>query len=429
MKISRDLFFAKSTVVFAFIFIPFWEVIASQFLVFGDALYSAVALIKYIPFLITILYCIILHCLDDRIKFNKSTTPHLLYFIVLAFHLVGDVNLILVLDAVKLQVLFVLFCLLIRIKMDQNSDVAPSIKFITITLLTQLIAVLAVGVFEFFDQEILVTLYGKSLEEMSHVSWMSSIRLISLLGNPINLGAFIVICISFLIHSLLKRKFIQQTVILTLTFISLFVVLFTLSRLALICLFVVLLLIIVFSALKRNYFPIVFMILPITWAIFHFDISNIDFGILADRFGNMLNDNEYSGNLRIYHWLIALNQIDNPFLYFWGLGLGKSNPAEEMVSAHGALLIENSFLTVFIETGLIGLILYLWCIVRALKSSWTYFTISDNPAFLIFYLVFILFSFGNDFNRNMPFSFYFWFFTIWLDWQIRSYSINSIKQK
>lgn len=427
MRISRDLLYIKAPIIFTLMLLPFWEVIASQFLNFSETIYSLVSIAKYFPIIIAIIYCAGQYLWGERIRLSKSLIPLFLYFIVLTLHVVGDGSIILILDAIKLQVFFVLFCFFIGMAMDRNQAIAPSVNLMNKIFLAQLILAVSVGVFEFFDQSILMSLYGKALEDMSHVTWMSSVRLISLLGNPINLGAFIVICMSFQVHGFFEKKPIKQIALLALMFFSLFVVIFTLSRLALICFIALFFLIFIFLLLRKNYLSIIMILLPIIWVVFHFDLSNIDFGVLADRFGNMLDDNEYSGNLRVYHWLIALQKIDNPFFYLWGLGLGKSNPAEEMVLMHEALLIENSFLTVFVETGFIGLVLYLWCVSRSLKLSWLYFKNNGNPAFLIFYIIFIIFSFGNDFNRNMPFSFYFWFFYVWLDWHNKFRSRDLIK--
>ncbi|HCV02439.1 MAG TPA: hypothetical protein DG048_07330 [Pseudoalteromonas sp.] len=276
-------------------------------------------------------------------------------------------------------------------------------------ILSQSVVISMVALTEFYDDSIISFLYGIPKYQMNHVDLAAGQRVISTLGNPINLSGYMVFSylIAFYLYTNDKVGSISFY-ILTATF--LLVTFLTLSRLGLIAFLSVLLLSNMFFLRARNailLFSLIFI--SILYLIFDggFLLRNFDVELLFSRFFNLLDSGTYLENARIRNWFYAFQLIETPFDFFWGKGLGVSNSDINK----GGVLIENSFITYIVEVGLIGLLFLALLIFYTISKIWQTNSIKSFGNFLLLYIIFfIVMSLGNDFVKNFPFVFYFWVF-------------------
>jgi len=329
-------------------------------------------------------------------------------------------NFLLTIEGIKLQFLLILYIFFLSILINKNISKLPTIEIINKIFLFQLISVILIALLELYNQNILVFLYNKPLEDIPHISFFSFQRLISIIGNPINLGAFILVTLAFQINLYTnKNNFFAKY---TLFILAGLVVLLTLSRLALIVFIVFVLILVIIKGRKG---VILLLIIIIISSIIYLLFLDIELGKFGSRIFGILDSNVVLNNSRLDNWTIAFSQIDGIINFMFGFGLGQSNPSSELVENHGAFMIENAFVSVFIDLGLSGLVIYIAIFLRFVYLSISYYNLTKNPSFIIFIFIMFIFSLANDFHRNMPFSFYFWFFLVWLE--ISNLNLRKVK--
>ncbi len=332
----------------------------------------------------------------------------LLLFVLYMFsHVPSYAGGLLILDGVRHQLGYILiFSLLCVSKSFFTEKMLNTIFYI---ILSQSVVISMVALTEFYDDSIISFLYGIPKYQMNHVDLAAGQRVISTLGNPINLSGYMVFSylIAFYLYTNDKVGSISFY-ILTATF--LLVTFLTLSRLGLIAFLSVLLLSNMFFLRARNailLFSLIFI--SILYLIFDggFLLRNFDVELLFSRFFNLLDSGTYLENARIRNWFYAFQLIETPFDFFWGKGLGVSNSDINK----GGVLIENSFITYIVEVGLIGLLFLALLIFYTISKIWQTNSIKSFGNFLLLYIIFfIVMSLGNDFVKNFPFVFYFWVF-------------------
>jgi len=401
--------------------LPFWDVFVSQFLKISNQLFYVVGPIRYEIMILIILIGILYIIKYLKVYKSKNLIFIFLYLTFMVFStFLTSHNFLLTIEGIKLQFLLILYIFFLSILINKNISKLPTIEIINKIFLFQLISVILIALLELYNQNILVFLYNKPLEDIPHISFFSFQRLISIIGNPINLGAFILVTLAFQINLYTnKNNFFAKY---TLFILAGLVVLLTLSRLALIVFIVFVLILVIIKGRKG---VILLLIIIIISSIIYLLFLDIELGKFGSRIFGILDSNVVLNNSRLDNWTIAFSQIDGIINFMFGFGLGQSNPSSELVENHGAFMIENAFVSVFIDLGLSGLVIYIAIFLRFVYLSISYYNLTKNPSFIIFIFIMFIFSLANDFHRNMPFSFYFWFFLVWLE--ISNLNLRKVK--
>ncbi|MGF6190826.1 O-antigen ligase family protein [Serratia sp. 2723] len=335
---------------------------------------------------------------QDRIFKSYIATIVFIFLLVMFFTILRADNLSLYFEAFRLQFGYIIIFILLLITRCDIMDVDLLLKVISI----QFFIVLIVGFLEYLNPAIITLLYGIPKAEMSNVTLAIGDRLISTMENPINLGAFL--CIGIVaFYCFFKENRFFHFYFWPIWGLCLLEVGFTFSRTAVIAYVFVSLIILMDRVKNRDVGIFVIMLLPILgWGVFGFNFE-IDISAVVDRLSILLSGDAISGNQRVYNWNTAFGHFKSFDDYLFGLGLGISNPTFDK----GGLIIENSFLTYFIDGGIIGSLIYL--IINIIFLFKIIKIKTKAKLFLFcFYLVFFIFSLANDFNRNFPFVFYYW---------------------
>ncbi|MDV2343567.1 O-antigen ligase family protein [Vibrio cholerae] len=340
-----------------------------------------------------------------RLKISWPITLVACFSLYCLFHFIGWRDIGLIFDGFRFQVIYMISCSLLLISSIscRNNDVDVFIK----SLFYSGFPVLSIGLIELFDPKIISILYGVDKSSMSNVTLAIGDRLISTLGNPINLGIYMCffICSSYFLAK--KADVFYYWIIFWILFgLTSLVMFFTLSRLAFLTLIILFLYIGIDGWRSRNKTTLsvisilVLLIFPKLLSVL---LSNSD---IFSRFYDMLELTTFSENSRISNWKVALKNLDSFIKMIWGLGIGASNPT----SGSGGILVENSLLTILIEFGLIGLTMYISIVFSMyFRANDSHFFEKEYSVFFnMFLITFFVMSIGNDVNRNFPFVFYFW---------------------
>ncbi|EJL6681292.1 O-antigen ligase family protein, partial [Vibrio cholerae] len=340
-----------------------------------------------------------------RLKISWPITLVACFSLYCLFHFIGWRDIGLIFDGFRFQVIYMISCSLLLISSIscRNNDVDVFIK----SLFYSGFPVLSIGLIELFDPKIISILYGVDKSSMSNVTLAIGDRLISTLGNPINLGIYMCffICSSYFLAK--KADVFYYWIIFWILFgLTSLVIFFTLSRLAFLTLIILFLYIGIDGWRSRNKTTLsvisilVLLIFPKLLSVL---LSNSD---IFSRFYDMLELTTFSENSRISNWEVALKNLDSFIKMIWGLGIGASNPT----SGSGGILVENSLLTILIEFGLIGLTMYISIVFSMyFRANDSHFFEKEYSVFFnMFLITFFVMSIGNDVNRNFPFVFYFW---------------------
>ncbi|MGU3144750.1 O-antigen ligase family protein [Vibrio cholerae] len=340
-----------------------------------------------------------------RLKISWPITLVACFSLYCLFHFIGWRDIGLIFDGFRFQVIYMISCSLLLISSIscRNNDVDVFIK----SLFYSGLPVLSIGLIELFDPKIISILYGVDKSSMSNVTLAIGDRLISTLGNPINLGIYMCffICSSYFLAK--KTDVFYYWVIFWILFgLSSLVIFFTLSRLAFLTLIILFLYIGIDGWRSRNKTTLIvisILVLLIFPKLLSVLLSNSD---IFSRFYDMLELTTFSENSRISNWEVALKNLDSFIKMIWGLGVGASNPT----SGSGGILVENSLLTILIEFGLIGLTIYISIVFSMyFRANDSHFFEKEYSVFFnMFLITFFVMSIGNDVNRNFPFVFYFW---------------------
>ncbi|WP_045618463.1 O-antigen ligase family protein [Vibrio vulnificus] len=400
---------SKSCVVFSLALFPFWEVLTAQTIKLSGVFGPVMGFVKYailiLPLIFSLAYA--------NPKLQRVKVLYITYIVYLLLHFIGDSGVYLYLESSRFLILYPLVFILLYSFMEDIFDIHYNI--ILKIFLLQFLFVSLMAIFEFFDQSILVFLYGKQLQDIPHITWFSGVRLISVIGNPINLGAVLLILFTFVYFDCgFKSNVIKIALLILLSF----PVLFTLSRMSTLLLGVLMTFLISREFRNNNLFFSIVLILSVflfIYLIFTSDIISDAIDIFVKRTENIFNPSEYTENLRVQHWNEALTRFDNVIYVFWGLGGGSSNPSEIMRDSFGSLIIENSFISQFVDYGIIGLIMYISIFCRVIYLGLFFCRKTTYVGPLIAMTLLLFFSFTNDYHRNLPFSLWFWFLIFYLE--------------
>ncbi|WP_193264248.1 O-antigen ligase family protein [Vibrio navarrensis] len=228
------------------------------------------------------------------------------------------------------------------------------------------------------------------------------------MNNPINYAFFIIFLIPLSSFVFYKTKY-HSLVYLFFTILVGLGVLLSYSRLAVIALILVFAMYLM-REVVRNTFLAIFTIALALILSFSFVASFLSENItVIERTTQVISLDTYVQNSRVDNWLSGMGNLDNILYVLWGLGLGVARP-----SGDDAIVVENAFISIFINFGLIGFIIYLYFFVMGFYNA--FYVLKKHREhrysflFLSVFSVLFVMSTGNDINRNYPFSFIFWVF-------------------
>lgn len=397
----------KVNILFLFIVLPLWSVISIQLgaVIFNKEFFSA---LKYLFIIFLLLFTFIsISIRKKKIHIYKGYIFFLLFTIYVFLHLIGYVPMALLIDGMRYELLFMIMAVLL---LFTSINSLPSINTISKIIILQGVTVVIFGFWQIYDITILESIYRSEIDDIGNIKLAISYRVVSLLNNPINLGAFLIVAYLFSIY---KKD--SLSIFFYIFFMLLLILIFgSLSRLALLSFFLVVLVnFIINNKLINNLFFILIIMLVLSTAIYSlYD----EYGYFLVRFENLSSLSEYTENARLTNWINAIENM-NTIQLWWGYGLGMSTPTFEKILLYGGIMIENSFISIFIQYGVMGLVGYILIFIRFFFISVSLRKYDKKLfQFMILFLVFFSsMSIGNDFFKNSPFVFYFWFFYIYAE--------------
>lgn len=419
MKVDQLI---QRLLILFFLLLPTWGVIGAQVgfltgqeLLFSSSRYLIVALIFFL--------CTVALCLrGGTFQYNFGFFILLVYAIYIFSHVIGDTELLLVFEGFRHEVLFVLMAVLLFAYglMVNNKGFLPEFNVIIGTVLINGAVAAAFAIWQFFDETVLELLYRKSLEEINNITLAIGYRLTSTMVNPINFGSYMVMCF-VAVQYYFENKKISSVLYFSLFLLLFFLVMGSLSRLALLSMIVVL----IYFYLYKTSLVRFFMMFLLMIAAGFYVLTSLDFELILGRFDNLLISDAYTGNDRVGNWGNAISSLE-PYQYIWGRGMGASSPDSSIVAETSAITIENGFVSIFIQYGVLGLFLLFLVIGRFfyIGQRIMRFNKSLGKFCVGFLLFFLVISMGNDFFRNSPFVLYFWFFYIYFELLCQNYRVQ-----
>ncbi|KPH95215.1 hypothetical protein AMS58_07610 [Pseudoalteromonas porphyrae] len=336
-------------------------------------------------------------------KLNNLDVYFLLFLTYFLFHIVTLNDIGLWVDGIRYQLGYMIIGVLIvvnRAYMVRLDKIAAIIFFISIP-------VVLIAIVEFFDSGVIEALYGESKYMLNHTELALGERLISTFVNPINLGVFLTVSYASAFY-MYKESKVNVLVFSLFSAALFFVITFTFSRIAIIsfCIMSIYFFLISGSNIKRVILLLFLLTLiySLSFDVFSLSIlSEFNVDLILERLTNISSADTYTENARVKNWGVALQNIDSVLFSLWGLGVGFINPTVE----RGGIVVENMFISILIEFGIIGLLLYLSYFFYLVKAS---LNLNGNEKYFAcgFLIVFLVCGMGNDLNRNFPFVFYFW---------------------
>lgn len=390
------------------LFLPIWGIISIQISSFiGYEIF--ISSTRYILLIYIIILSLLLITIKKKIHYGKGQFLILLYFIYCSLHVFGETEYELVIDGFRYEVLFVLLSVVLIpiFNLKINSKIISNKIFINSIILNGVVAVLF-GVWQFFDISILEILYRTSVIDIPNIKIALGYRIISVFGNPINYGAFMVV-LYVTIHFLLSTGRISLLVYVAVSILIILLIAGTLSRLPFISLIIVMIYnYINIKSISRTLLAFSSIAILLIYILYNYDIDQID--QIDQRFSTLLYFETYSENSRIGNWSDAIEGMT--FInHIWGLGLGASSPSYSVTSTTSAVIIENAFISVYYQYGIIGFVLIILIISRFISNILILIKYDFNMGRFIMgiFIALMVMSFGNDFLRNSPFVFYFWY--------------------
>lgn len=334
------------------------------------------------------------------------------WFFYVSLHIIGLVyyySPLLIVDGLRYLWLYCLLGVIVLVAFNQD-DI--NLDFVQKVITIQFIIVLIWGGIEYLNPNITVTMYGlNERADMYYAKYGPKDRIIASFINPIIYGAFLCLGVSCYFIRILKSNIKFKWIIFwTIAFLGFGICILTLSRLATICYFLVLIHLILINV-KSRVFTSFYIFSAVMAFSLPYVISILDnFTVLSSRLVGLFDVETYTGNLRVTR---MEGNISSHFSYvtdvLWGLGIGSSFP--------GAMVgVENSIATVFVELGLLGLTCYILIVVHGLLLLFLSKNLSSNDKMFFYFVFFVslVMGIGNDFVKIFPFSFYFWFFYAYL---------------
>lgn len=301
-----------------------------------------------------------------------------------------------------------------------NSKIFPNQKAIFNLILYSAVFVSLFGLYEKFIEPNIIDLYKLTYPTVLKnlgIPGFERVRIASTLGNPINLGLFVVVgfisAVYIMETSNKKAPYIFGFLCMLL---FAFVSLLTLSRTAYGSFLISIIIYIFFKILsvKKLQNKFLFLSLGLLFFTLIYIVINKIGGMIWLRLFQSVDVETLHADPRIEQWRPLLKDLfEWPFNFLWGFGLGNSGTSG---LSGDFKYIENSFISIFYELGIIGLLLFCFILLCYLSNTINLFKRKNKEkqllGFVLFaYLaVFVFASLFMDAYVNNPFGFYFWLF-------------------
>lgn len=372
---------------------------------------------------ILILFLILFLSIATLLKKQKSKikSVHLLIFIYVSIVILGVIdansNLNFIIKALTYRILFPMLFILIFWVVDNQRNI-NSLGYNIIKIVNVMCIIIALcGLIEKINPQIIYKFYGNNLTQ--HLSLLlngkKTTRLISLVGNPINLGFYMTIGIgSAIILILINLKKSKLIIIVEVLFIILFtyIMFLTYSRSAIITTLVMGFLILIFQLQRTNMRNkvLILVLIGIIYVFLGQVILNID--SINSRI-NTISLQHYFENTRFLRAYLAFNEGTSLLQFLFGHGIAQINNS-------GAYVFEFGYASLLYESGLLGFIVVITCYCKGIlagiktkfKYNLKYLYVKDfYVAVIISGLVGMLVE---DLYMQQPYSVFLWFSTIFL---------------
>lgn len=382
-----------------FISIYFWGIISIQVSFYSGLNESLLGYLKYALILFSILFFVVR---AGGFKLNSVLFVMLIYISYLTLHAFPIFSQKTLFDSVKFEILPVIFGLSFFNYMLYYPSLHNSVFKIMFGLG---LIVLVFSCIEYIDRSIIEIIYRRAINDIPHSTWFSAPRYISVAENPIMLGfhlSFLICLIAFF-----RFKGLNAAMYVSLIATSLFFSALTLSRTSLIT--SALMAFLVYMAKSKPLGKVIFASIIFVVSASYAENIYLNAPLVIKRFSGLLSLSEYTGNIRVVNWANALEH-SSVINLIWGFGLGASSPSLDDMIQYDTFIVENNFVTKIVNFGLFGLIIYLTILLVFMVFLGKLKRLDRNlyissASFLITYL---LFSLGNDTDRNMPFNYIFW---------------------
>lgn len=380
---------------------------------FGSLLGEAIGGLKYI--IVTILACSYMFCVlnsEKKIYVNRNVLDlSFLGLVLMCFlHIPGYGGLEASVKGFFNYGVYLVFAFISYLYLKERKF-SFDLDFFTKVLSLQFLALYMFGIFEFLNPDIITNIYGVSVRsELKYAKFANENRLVGTFINPIIYGAFLSLGFLSTYHWISKK---HDTITGWLYFYlsaacGLFVVVFTYSRLSLICYCLLLSIIVILNIKHKKKLSIAFttsfffVFIPF---VFSYMLLN---EMLLERVLGLSDIGSYTENSRIENWLNGIEIIfDGSLLnWVWGGGLGISLP--------GSLVtIENSLVTILIEQGIAGLVIFLMFNLSFIFGVYVAKIEKEDKEYLVlFFILFFTMNTGNDFIKVYPLALYYWLIII-----------------
>ena len=399
---TRKVLISLSWVVF--FFSPLCIALSHFFSPYGGIL----TLLKYLG---VCFFSMLLLFYKGALRIPLGAIPVLIYAIWVVGLTVSSPSFVQADQVVRFQVIPIVMCLLVILAVRLSEEelvgvVDRSAHFMVIVLWLSII----VGLVEIVYQPILTIIYKMSIEQLGHAQTAIGRRLLSIYLNPINFGAALCLGVVAWSYIIPVRGWFKQSIFWGGVLVCLVMVALTLSRTSLLtCLIVVF-----FISMARygfKAFKYWVLLSGIFVSVFLYYVASfLSLDEVLQRFSVLTSLSTYLENERVHNWSSGVSRIDSGFDLLFGLGAGVSNPDGHMAVSHGTIIVENAFLSNFFDFGLLGAFLYVCVHCRYVYLAFRLRVRKAMIFFVFFYVGYLFFCLTNDFNRNQPFSFYFWFF-------------------
>lgn len=352
----------------------------------------------------------------DKIKSNKLFFPISIYIILVIIGLINeDFKVVSALQAMSYRVLFpILFFSIFLIFKDMKSVGFNMIK--TINIICIILGIF--GIIEINNPQLIYNIYGSNLTTHLNLILNGEIssRLVSLAGNPINLGFYMALgvgsAITLIIINLKKSKIVVVIEILCLI-LFIYIMFFTYSRSAILVTFVIVLVLFILLSRKTGVgTKLIIILLSIALYLFLTKyLVNID--AISSRI-NTISLTNYFENTRFIRARNGFSEGTNFIQMIFGHGIN-------IESGSNSYVFELGYASLFFESGLIGFVAVISCCLIGIFAGLLVRKTSNNEneiyinAFFISIIVSGLAGmFVEDLYMQQPFNLFLWFSIIFL---------------
>ena len=402
--------------------LPFLPILSEAFPIKILERYTLLGFLKEIIVLIFVFTSFLVWIKSNSfLKINGIILFLLLFFIYGFFHMImTSANFLNAINNFRLVFIYLLLCIFIIIVTKAKKALPHPDIFLGITLFSSIL-VAFFGLYEKFVNPEVVNFYKinyASVVKNLGIPGFPRVRIASTLGNPINLGLFLNIGILSALYFLeVSKKSITKLISLLSIPLFVIIILFTLSRVAYLSLFILFSFYFLYKilSLKRASKRIIFIgLFLLLIGALYLTIHKID--LFRLRTAQILEQSSLSEEPRFEKWSYIWEVLsDNIFIFLYGKGLGNSGTS----GLKGEyIIIENTYLSILYELGVFGLLFFIITVLCFLINVINlYFNNQGDKkirTFAIISLIYlVVFLFGGVFTDtyiNNPFNYYFWLY-------------------